>query len=115
MTCNPRSLGWRLFVVRGFSETLLSALRSLSQTPSVVYDCQTLFFPSPLYLSLGFRIEFYLSLGRLSRDVFRILRSMFLFRPRSLSISLREFLFFYCGLERIQCISNSCNRCLVAL
>ena len=81
-----RSLEWRLFVVRGFSQTLLSATESLSRTPSAVYDGQTLFSPAPPYLSLGLRIELYSSLGRLFRDVFRILPSMFLSRLRSLPL-----------------------------
>ena len=70
MICIPQSLEWRLFVVRGFSQTLLSALKSLPRTPSAVYDSHTLFSPAPPYLSLGLRIELYLLLGRLSQDVF---------------------------------------------
>ena len=49
-----------------------------------VYDDPTLFSPAPPYLSLRLPIELYLLLGQLSRDVYRILRSMFLSLPRSL-------------------------------
>ena len=61
--------GWLIFAVHSLSQTLLSALKSLSQTPSAVYDSQTLFSLALPYLSLGLRIELFLLLGRLSQGV----------------------------------------------
>ena len=67
-----RSLVWLLFVVRGlkFSQSMLSALKSLARTPCAVYDSQTLSSPAPPYLPLGLGIELYLLPGRLSRGLF---------------------------------------------
>ena len=100
-----RSLEWRLFVDRGFSQTLFSAPESLSLE---LHLLSMMVKRSLLLLLHIYRLDCGLnSIGRLVG----FLEMFFEFFPPCFylvfALSRCKFLFFYCGLQRIPCTNNT--------